>query len=164
MKDTGRSGTSYTRRIGRFVGRTIVILLAMIGLKTVMIETILPAWKPKPDLGSPNFKSVSSPDGNYKAVQITYAGGGGFAAFCRDRISVMLNNTSGDAVLDERLQVYSSDCGSFADHQPSPRLQWTNNQRLQLTVATGVFYRSVPVILRGHDASRMIEIDYSVHN
>ena len=79
---------------------------------------------------------VVSPDGKYKAVKVTMAAGGA-SPFCFDSISVVFaaypNNF---AERDKAYEIYSGPCGSFADRQPSPKIDWLSATALQIAYAT----------------------------
>jgi hypothetical protein len=83
-------------------------------------------------------KSVSafaSPDGKYKAVKLTMAGGG-TSPFCFDSISIILGAYPDNfAERDKAYEVYAAPCGRFADREPSPKLAWVSNAALQITYA-----------------------------
>ena len=78
------------------------------------ISVYFSATVDKPD------KSVSvllSPDGQYKAVKVTMAGGG-TSPYCFDSISVVLAAYPDSfAERDKAYEIYSAPCGGFADHE-----------------------------------------------
>jgi hypothetical protein len=79
--------------------------------------------------------AVVSPDGKFKAVKLTIAGGGA-APFCYDNIVVLLTVYPDD--FDENrkaYEVYAAPCGRFSDGTPSPKIEWLSNTSLQITVA-----------------------------
>ena len=82
-----------------------------------------------------SFTIVVSPDGKYKAVKITLAIGGA-SPFCFDSISVVFAAYPDNfAERDKAYEIYSGPCGSFADREPSPKIDWLSNTALQITYA-----------------------------
>ncbi len=81
----------------------------------------------------PFSHSFPSPNGQYKAVLLTFSGGSALGdAFCYDKILVVPASVSND-VPDERYEVYSAQCDLFADHSTSPKLKWTSDSALEIT-------------------------------
>ena len=84
-------------------------------------------------------KSVSafaSPDGKYKAVKLTMAGGG-ISPYCFDSISIILAAYPDNFAEHEKAyEVYAAPCSSFANREPSPKLAWVSGTALQITYAT----------------------------
>jgi hypothetical protein len=75
---------------------------------------------------------VVSPDGKYKAVKVTLVGGGA-SPFCFDSISlVFAAYPDGFAERDKAYEIYSGPCGSFADREPSPKIEWLSATALQI--------------------------------
>ena len=83
-------------------------------------------------------KSVTafvSPDGKFKAVKLTMARGGS-SPFCFDSISIILGVYPDNfAERDKAYEVYSAPCGSFANGEKSPKIEWLSNSGLQITYA-----------------------------
>jgi hypothetical protein len=87
------------------------------------------------DKAAKSIAVVVSPDGKYKAVKVTMAGGGA-SPFCFDSIAVVFAAYPDSfAERDKAYEIYSGPCGSFADHQPSPKIEWFSNAALQITYA-----------------------------
>jgi hypothetical protein len=87
------------------------------------------------DKAAKSIAVVVSPDGKYKAVKVTLAAGGA-SPFCFDSISVVFAAYPDNfAERDKAYEIYSAPCGSFADHAPSPKIDWLSNTALQITHA-----------------------------
>jgi hypothetical protein len=66
---------------------------------------------------------------------VTMAGGGA-SPFCFDSIAVVFAAYPDSfAERDKAYEIYSGPCGVFADHQPSPKIEWLSNAALQITYA-----------------------------
>jgi hypothetical protein len=81
-------------------------------------------------------KSVAvfaAPDGKYKAVKVTMAGGGK-APFCFDSVSIVLG-VYPDEIAENRkeYEIYSGACGVFANGEKAPKIDWLSNAALQIS-------------------------------
>lgn len=75
--------------------------------------------------------AVTSPDGKYKAVKVTLAGGGTLP-FCFDTISVLLAAYPDNFVeLKKAYEVYAAPCDAL------PRIEWQSATALQISYAPG---------------------------
>lgn len=89
----------------------------------------------KPDK---SVSALASPDGKYKAMKITFAGGGA-SPFCFDSISIIFAAYPDNfAERDKAYEIYSAPCGSFADRAKSPKIEWLSNSGLQITYANNL--------------------------
>ena len=83
-------------------------------------------------------KSVTafvSPDGKFKAVKLTMARGG-TSPFCFDSVAIIFAAYPDNfAERDKAYEIYSGPCGSFANHERSPKIEWLSNSGLQITYA-----------------------------
>lgn len=79
--------------------------------------------------------AVTSPDGKFKAIKVTVAGGGA-TPFCFDTISVLLAVYPDDSV-DRRkeYEIYSAPCGRFANGEASPKIEWLSHAALRIAYA-----------------------------
>ena len=81
--------------------------------------------------------AFASPDGKYKAVKITMTGRGS-SPFCFDSISlVFAAYPDSFAERDKAYEIYSGPCGSFANREPSPKIEWLSATALQITFSKG---------------------------
>lgn len=79
--------------------------------------------------------AFASPDGKYKAVKITMTGRGS-SPFCFDSISIILGVYPDEFALTRKeYEVYAGPCGSFADRETSPKIDWLSATALQIAYA-----------------------------
>jgi hypothetical protein len=109
----------------------------------------------------PFSHSFPSPDGKYKAVLLTYAGGSALGdAFCYDKILIVPASIS-DEIPNARYEVYSANCDIFDDHTPSPKLVWTADSTLEIAFSinsTALFGRNV--FVKKTDDSKQVVVRY----
>ncbi|MBI2714418.1 MAG: hypothetical protein HYX37_08185 [Rhizobiales bacterium] len=87
------------------------------------------------DKAAKSIAVVVSPDGKYKAVKVTMASGG-TSPFCFDSVSVVFAAYPDSfAERDKPYEIYSGPCGSFANGEPSPKIEWLSGTALQITYA-----------------------------
>jgi hypothetical protein len=128
------------------IERIVVGVLATIGGLTIFIVGyIFLIGVTLPDLGKPDrfISAYPAPDGKYKAVKLTVAGGGAISPFCNDAIFVVPITVVDEAAeSDERSKVYAGACNTFANHEPAPKVEWLSKEVLQITFALNPRYVS----------------------
>jgi hypothetical protein len=125
------------------------------------ISVYFSATVDKPD------KSVSallSPDGKYKAVKVTMAGGG-TSPYCFDSISVVLAAYPDNfAERDKAYEIYSAPCGGFADHEKSPKIEWVANAGLQITYAINLSALDAKKLsMKNIDVTKTVRVTFVAH-
>jgi hypothetical protein len=127
------------------------ILVAVLAAASFYIATTI-------DKFDRSMAVAASPDGKFKAIKVTVAGGGA-TPFCFDTVSVMLAVYPDDSV-DRRkeYEIYSALCGTFADGGKSPKIEWLSHSALQIT------YAAVPPVSDARPPrTRDIDVTKSVH-
>src|SRR5947208_720828 len=132
MENPDSSGNpGYRKRsLGHWVGKILLWTLAAIGgvviglyLIAAGLVTAIPGRKP-----DRYVSAVLSPNGKFKAAQITYAGGGAISPYCENTILVVPVSISDDvAEQEKRYEVFSAECDNFADHSRSPKVDWISD-------------------------------------
>ncbi|GGD74556.1 hypothetical protein [Caballeronia grimmiae] len=112
----------------------------------------------KPD----GLKSLTSPSGQFQAILLTWAGGGGISPYCNEALLVTPSSKSQQqAELEKRYEVYSSECGEFADHSPSPKITWRSDDVLSVTFSINTTAAGpTNVRLKKIDASGRVRIEF----
>ena len=107
---------------------------------------------------------VASPDGKYKAIKVTMAGGGS-SAFCFDSISIILGAYPDNfAERDKAYEIYSGPCGNFANREPPPKIEWLSSAALQITHAinaAGAGARKVN--MKNIDVTKTVRVTFVAH-
>jgi hypothetical protein len=102
---------------------------------------------------------VVSPDGKYKAVKVTFAGGGP-SPFCFDSISVVFAAYPDNfSERDKAYEIYSGPCGSFADREPSPKIEWLSATALQISYANNPAKKPK---LKDIDVTKIVHVTFAV--
>jgi hypothetical protein len=79
--------------------------------------------------------ALVSPDGKFKAVAVTLAGGGA-QPFCLNSVSVLLAVYPDEfAEREKAYEVYAAPCAAFATGDVSPKLEWLSGTALQIAHA-----------------------------
>jgi hypothetical protein len=111
-----------------------------------------------------SVSAVASPDEKYKAVKVTMAGGGA-SSYCFDSISIVLASYPDSfAERDKAYEIYSAPCDAFANHEPSPKIEWLSNSALQITVSinsTGFSARTLT--LKKLDVTKTVRVTFVAH-
>ncbi|WP_250504040.1 hypothetical protein [Caballeronia sp. AZ7_KS35] len=112
----------------------------------------------KPD----GMKSFTSPSGQYQAVLLTWVGGGGISPYCDEALLVIPSpKDQPQAKLKKRYEVYSGECGNFADHSPSPKITWRSDDVLRVTFSiNGTAAWPKKVKMKMVDASGLVRIEF----
>lgn len=111
----------------------------------------------------PDVREVRSPNDEFRAVVQTWTGGGGLSPYCQESILVVPVGTNLTNVHDTKsYEVYSSsECGSFADHSPSPEITWDGDRTLKIRVSIDrTAMTEQTVRLRKRDASGAVSIKF----
>jgi hypothetical protein len=150
------------------IKKIVIICLALIGAFEVatfalphLFRLVLPVQK------SDDFfaKVISSPNGKYKAVVISEAGGGGLSPYCNERIAIAPSIVENSTIeLASTYNVYSGVCDTFANHEASPELKWLSDSSLQIAISintTAMYPRQIS--LKKMDASKEILVSFLVH-
>jgi hypothetical protein len=124
-------GPGYTKkRLGHWIGKILLWTLAatgaiVIGLYLIAVGLVTGIPGGKPDR---YVLAALSPDGKFKAAQITYAGGGAISPYCENIILVVPASISDDvAEHEKRYEVFSAESDNFADHSRSPKVEWVSD-------------------------------------
>ena len=105
-----------------------LIVVTAIAMFSIYLSTIV-------DRTETSFTDVLSPDKKMKAVKLTLSGGGR-APFCIDSISLMLSVYPNEfAESRKEYEIYSASCGTFANGEPSPKIEWRSATALQVSYA-----------------------------
>jgi hypothetical protein len=108
-----------------------------------------------------------SPDGTYVAMLLNYNGGGAISSYCNDRIAIIPKSFSREFphdIPDESYDVFRAECGTFADHSFSPKLDWISNSHLQITYS--IHYTALSpakVQLKKIDKSGQVSLRFIAH-
>jgi hypothetical protein len=114
-------------------GKPLIIGFLAVVAVLAAVSVYFSATVDKPDK---SVAIVVSPDGKYKAVKVTMAGGG-TTPYCFDSIAIILGSYPDDFVeLDKAYEIYSGPCGNFANREPSPKIEWLSGTALQITFST----------------------------
>jgi hypothetical protein len=136
-------------------------LLAVIGGIAVVAAMILLGLWFAPLDGGKVIRLTPSPNGKFKAVWISKAGGGGLSPFCSSKISVAPTSVSEENLLQDRSYVvFSADCYSFGDHDKA-KINWLSDTKLQIEFLTRPNLDSVN--LKTTDASRTLQVSFVIH-
>ena len=111
------------------------------------------------DRADKTVSAMAAPDGKFKAVTISIAGGGA-TPFCVVSISVLLAVYPDDfAEREKSYEVFAAPCGKFADGAPSPKLEWLSGTALQITHVPVAGSAKQPK-LKNIDATRSVHINF----
>jgi hypothetical protein len=116
------------------------------------------------DKANKSVAIVASPDGKYKAVKVTMAGAGS-SPFCFDSISIILGAYPNHfAERDKAYEIYSGPCGSFANREPSPKIDWLSNTALQITHAINLAGAGArKVNMKNIDVTKAVHVTFVAH-
>jgi hypothetical protein len=139
-------------------GKPLIIgFLAVVAVLTA-VSIYISATVDKPEK---SVTALASPDGKYKAVKLTLVAGGS-SPFCFDSIAIILAAYPDNfAERDKAYEIYSGPCGTFANREPSPKIEWLSNSALQITYATssaGVGARKVN--LKNIDVTKTVHVTF----
>jgi hypothetical protein len=113
------------------------------------------------DKAAKSIAVVVSPDGKYKAVKVTLVGGGA-SPFCFDSVSVIFAAYPDSfAERDKAYEIYSGRCRSFADREPSPKIDWLSNTALQITHANNPAKKPK---LKDIDVTKTVHVTFAAHD
>jgi hypothetical protein len=143
----------------KFASKSLVVMFAVFGLFRVVADYVLPSVH-KNSLQPELIKVMESPSGNLKAVLLGYAGGGGFAPFCYDRVAIVQKSATDIEAQDLKYQVFRANCDDFSDGTASPTLEWISETHLRITASihrTGVF--PATILVRGKDRSGTTSVE-----
>jgi hypothetical protein len=155
------------RTVSWRIGRILLWILATVGAVVVGfyflaagLVTAIPGVKP-----DRYVSAVLSPNGNFRAAKITYAGGGAISPYCDNTILIVPSSTSDDvAEREKRHEVFSAECDTFADHSNSPKVEWISDGNLQITFSiNSTALTSHKVSLRKIDASGSVHVTFVAH-
>ena len=142
---------------------SVVGLFALIGLviSALLGWTAYVQWRPE----QPVFvKEI--PHGQFKAVQLTYASGSALTggAICVNKVSVLPTSADAAQATSARFNIFVANCASFADHSPSPKIEWLSDSSLRITAAINDTVLSLaPLTVRSLDASGTIRLQLEAH-
>ena len=124
-----------------------LLVVAAIAAFSVYLSTIV-------ERTETSFTDLLSPDTKMKAVKLTLSGGGR-SPFCLDSISVMLAAYPDEfAESRKEYEVYSAPCSTFANGEPSPKIEWLSVTELQIGYANTHHLRPA-LRLRSADRHRL---------
>jgi hypothetical protein len=107
--------------------------------------------------------AVASPDGKYKAVRVSIAGGGA-APFCFDTISIFLSVYPDNFAEQESktYEVYGAPCAAPARRAALPKIEWLSNSQVRITTApVPAAPDAKPPRMKELDASRFVHVDFA---
>ncbi len=103
--------------------------------------------------------AVAAPDGKYKAVRLTVSGEKP-EAFCVDTIAIFLSVYPDSFVASESgYQVYSAPCATRDKRGSLPKIEWLDNNSVQITYAPEPGAGKAPR-LKERDMSLFVDIKY----
>lgn len=149
--------------------KTIAIqILALVGafkIAAIALPHLLSNGSPTSRSGELLTKEVASPSGRHKAIVFTNADGGAISPYCYQRISIALATVKiSDVELLPKHEVYSGPCDSFANHEASPKLQWTTDSSLRIEFPINSTATSPSAVsLKKSDASNTIAVSFYAH-
>jgi len=126
-----------------------------------VISVYFSATVDKPDK---SVSALASPDGKYKAIKVTMAGGG-VSPYCFDSISIVLAAYPDNfAQRDKAYEIYSAPCGRFADHEKSPKIEWVASAGLQITYAINSFALDAKKLsMKNIDVTKTVHVTFVAH-
>ena len=113
------------------------------------------------DRADKTVAALASPDGKFKAVRITFVAGGA-APFCFDNVSVMFAAYPDEfAQREKAYEVYAAPCGSFANREPSPKLEWLSGSELKIAHAARPAASNVkPMRTKNIDVTKSVHVTF----
>jgi len=143
------------QNMGRKLKQIIVRILAVVGAITLIWHVIFPLLRSGLALNKPDGKQVFiSPSGKFKAVLFNWNGGGGFAPYCYNSISVVPVEVSDASADSERYRVYLGSCHAVGGSDYAPNIKWLSGVELEVTYDLTQAVNGVDhVILKGSAAS-----------
>jgi hypothetical protein len=142
-------------------GKPLIIGLLAVVAVLAAVSIYISATVDKPE----KFVSaLASPDGKYKAVKLTLVAGGS-SSFCFDSIAIILAAYPDNfAERDKAYEIYAGPCGSFANREPSPKLEWLSGSALQITYAVNTVGAGArKVNLKNIDVTKTVRVTFVVH-
>lgn len=111
---------------------------------------------PEPD----SIRSLTSPNGDYRADLLTWAGGGGLSPYCYETLLVTPVTVSvQQAESQPRYEVYSGGCGDFSDHSSSPKVSWITNNKIHVSISINETSKfPMTVKLKKTDATDTVQV------
>ena len=108
------------------------------------------------------FTAFPSPDGRYKVVLLSLAGGGK-TPLCFESISVFLSvYPDSFAESEKAYQIYASPCATPANPAAAPQVEWLSNTALRITYTPAPAGLDVSNLRRRLvDASKYVRIEYA---
>ena len=114
------------------------------------------------DKADKSVTAVASPDGKYKAVRVSLAGGGA-APFCFDTISVFLSVYPDNFAERESkyYEVYGALCAAPAKRAGLPTIEWLSNSSVRITYAPDMAAADAKTPrLKTIDASKFVHVTF----
>ena len=109
-----------------------------------------------------SITAMVSPDGKYKAVRVSIAGGGA-APFCFDTISIFLTIYPDNFAEREgkTYEVYGAPCAAPAKRAALPKIEWLSNSELRVTTAPDLSAADAkPPRMKAFDASKFVHVSF----
>ena len=143
--------------------RFFTIALAGVGAAALLNWLVLPRFRA--ENRAPDYvKETMAPDSKMKAVLLTYAGGGAFAPYCFDRLAIVPAGVRSEDATALRYEVYRTNCGTFANHEKSPKLDWASNDLLKITISIDQTALHPQIIsIKGIDETKTVKVELSTH-
>ena len=141
----------------------VIVMLAVVGFATILWFA-LPSTSMKEN--KPDYVSLTpSPNGNYKAVLSTWAGGGAISPYCYDRLTVVPTGVPANSESASDMAVFESECATFPLRdgaiENSPSIHWESDTRLKVKFSIDATARlPATVKLRKQDASGRIAVEF----
>jgi hypothetical protein len=111
------------------------------------------------DKAAKSVSAVASPDGKYKAVRISLAGGGA-APFCFDTIAIFLAvYPDSFAESDKTYEVYGAPCAAPDKRKDLPKIEWLSNTAVKITYAASAADAKKPR-MQTIDASKFVHVTF----
>lgn len=109
---------------------------------------------------SKTISAIASSDGKFKAVK-TRMSNGGATPYCFDSVAVILAVYPDDfAERNKRYEVFAAPCASFANSEPSPKIEWLSPRALQITHATGSAGSSAKRVMNNADVTNSVHVTF----
>jgi hypothetical protein len=133
----------------RIIRKILVAIFAIIGVVTTAILVTGYFYR-----GDVSLTSLPSPDGKFKALKFTAAGGGAISPYCGNQVEIVSSDAS-DRPMRGNI-VFEVDCKSDV------RVEWTGNRALKISF--GVAKYAQKVTMSSLDASAKVAVSYEVYS
>ena len=129
----------------------LAVIVAAVAVSIYISRTV--------DKADKSVTAVASPDGKYKAVRISLAGGGA-APFCFDTVAIFLAiYPDSFAESDKTYEVYGAPCAAPAERAALPKIEWLSNSAVKITYAANAA-DTKKLRMQTLDASKFVHVTF----